>query len=346
MYINEHFSDFYHKYGTKLYEESQNVLPKDTKERLKVYLNNTYFLTELAKQVQTIKNGDQINLKLDKTKYGILDKDMIFVYCDKTIPTKPKFQIWIKNDQEMLDGINFSLASDLIFDAIDGAGTWEENIAAVGGALYAIAMDRGADVSTYFKELDIVYTKRYNDTLKDAIDGDLDGNEYSSAAFLFKLEENGSISKTFSALTGTASPGWNNNSIGMSVDSWNLATTSQWLKNALSSLKKLNIKNKESIADFSLNLKKFSGKESFGYILSTILLSIEPNLITKLNIEYKKINGRGLYSLMKETDSSQIMALAYLIGTTGEGNSEFSTKGDIGTIADIADKLLGKSNKE
>jgi hypothetical protein len=191
MYIN---SNFYRNYATRYMYESAATLSEDPQKRIAEYLDNDDLLKELIPILTTAENGKTITLTIDKEKYGINSEDNIILKVDKINPDSPKFIMWLENEKILFGSVDFSVASNIIKDAIEGMGTDEEMVAAVAGAFIKIANENAIDPIRYFEKLSSSYSSvSGGESLTTAIEGDFSGRAEVTALGAFQLPIESSV---------------------------------------------------------------------------------------------------------------------------------------------------------
>ena len=204
MYIRENFADFYRNYTGSYLNESAATLSSDPKQRIAEYLDNPDILKELANTLNSLENGTTITLSIDKSKYGINAEDNIIVRIDKADPNAPKFIMWIENEKILFGSVDFSVAANIVKDAIAGMGTDEETVAAVAGAFVKIANENAIDPLRYFEKFSAAFPSiSGGESLKDYIEGDFSGRAEVTALAAFQLPIEPSVARGITDQWGT-----------------------------------------------------------------------------------------------------------------------------------------------
>lgn len=174
MFLRKEYSNFYYNYGTRINEQTA-VVAEDLDQRLKGYLSNDKLLTKLAELLDSYEDGEYELSDLDPKEFGIMEEDKLFVKVDMSNKKSPKFFMWIMNDKFLYDGVDFGVGATILWDAVRGLGTDEDQVAAVAGAFTKLAGEKGVDPEIYFDKLDAQLKTKYGEGLKDAIEGDFSG---------------------------------------------------------------------------------------------------------------------------------------------------------------------------
>lgn len=203
-------------YGNRIYESSA-VLSDDLDPRLKQYLEEDTFIEYLADKLPALETGETYDLSdIPKSEYGIREEDQIWVKVDKSDPKLPKFMMWIMNDEFMYGGIDFDLAATLLYEAgnegsalgyvgnfLGGligvgdpgdAGTDEETVVAICGAMAAIAAEKGLDPKLYYDKLAEAFNNKYG-SLVDFLETEFSGRAESTALAAFRQPISSSVSR-------------------------------------------------------------------------------------------------------------------------------------------------------
>lgn len=174
MFLRNEYSNFYYNYGTRLNEQTA-VVAEDLDQRLNGYLSNDKLLNKLAELLDSYEDGEYELSDLDPKEFGIMEEDKLFVKVDKSNKKSPKFFMWIMNDKFLYGGVDFGVGATILWDAIRGIGTDEDQVAAVAGAFTKLAGEKGVDPEIYFDKLDAQLKTKYGEGLKDLIEGDFSG---------------------------------------------------------------------------------------------------------------------------------------------------------------------------
>lgn len=182
----------YNNYGTYIVE--QGVIAKDINSRLLQYLEDDDIRQKITDLTNELKDGNTSSGTLTNQQFKFIDKKDTLAYeIDKKNPDDHKVTVYIKNIEQTSTKIDFNAAAYLVHQAVDGMGTDEETIAAVGTALSKISYEDGQDSSKYFDMLDEKYTGAYGESLTDAIEGDLSGNAEVIALSIYRRKIEDSV---------------------------------------------------------------------------------------------------------------------------------------------------------
>lgn len=198
---------------TKVNEQSAMV-SQDLQERLKDYLSDDDLISDLAEKLSKYRDGKYTfrSLGIDTEKYGIPEDDKIYVKIDKRDSKNPRFFMWIMNEQFLWGDIDLETAAGILKAGGEGtawyergligsigsflsgggadAGTDEETIAGVLGAITEIAAEKGVDPEIYFNKLSEVFSERFGQSIKDFLEEEFSGYAEVTAlnAFRQKIE--------------------------------------------------------------------------------------------------------------------------------------------------------------
>lgn len=197
MFLDRKYQDFYRNYNGVLLEQAA-VISDDLNERLKGYLDNDQLLTKLGEIFNSYEDGEYELSDLDKTAFGIVGDDRLFVKVDKSNKNSPKFMMWIMNDQFLWGDLDMEAAAAILKAGGEGtdwtergiiggigsffggnasgdAGTDEETIASLAGAFAQIAAEKGVDPQMYFDKLDEIFKSKYGTSIKDFMEEEFGG---------------------------------------------------------------------------------------------------------------------------------------------------------------------------
>jgi len=203
-------------YGNYIVESSA-VLSDELDPRLKQYLEEDSLVEYLAEKFPSFEDGETYELtELPKSEYGIREDDQIWVKVDKSDPKLPKFMMWIMNEEFMYGGIDFDLAATLLYEAGNegsaigyvgnflgsligigdpgDAGTDEETVVAICGAMAAIAAEKALDPKLYYDKLAEAFNKKYG-SLVDFLETEFSGRAESTALASFRQPISSSVSR-------------------------------------------------------------------------------------------------------------------------------------------------------
>lgn len=197
MFLDRKYQDFYNNYQGAVNEQAA-VISDDLNERLKGYLENDQLLAKLAEYFNSYEDGEYELTDLDKTAFGIVGDDRLFVKVDKSNKTAPKFMMWIMNEQFLWGDIDMEAAAAILKAGGEGtdwtergivggissffggnasgdAGTDEETIASLAGAFAQIAAEKSVDPQMYFDKLDEIFKSKYGTNIKDFLETEFGG---------------------------------------------------------------------------------------------------------------------------------------------------------------------------
>ena len=197
MFLDRKYQDFYKNYQGAVNEQAA-VISEDLNERLKGYLENDQLLAKLAEYFNSYEDGEYELTDLDKTAFGIVGDDRLFVKVDKSNKTAPKFMMWIMNEQFLWGDIDMEVAAAILKAGGEGtgwtergivggigsffggnsdgdAGTDEETIASLAGAFAQIAAEKSVDPQMYFDKLDEIFKSKYGKSIQDFMEDEFGG---------------------------------------------------------------------------------------------------------------------------------------------------------------------------
>jgi hypothetical protein len=197
MFLDRKYQDFYNNYQGAVNEQAA-VISEDLNERLKGYLENDQLLAKLAEYFNSYEDGEYELTDLDKTAFGIVGDDRLFVKVDKSNKTAPKFMMWIMNEQFLWGDIDMEAAAAILKAGGEGtdwtergivggigsffggnaagdAGTDEETIASLAGAFAQIAAEKSVDPQMYFDKLDEIFKSKYGKSIQDFMEDEFGG---------------------------------------------------------------------------------------------------------------------------------------------------------------------------
>jgi len=209
----------YRRYGSFLFESDTAVLSEDLNPRLKQYLSNQKLVDYLASELGGLTDGQEGQIQIDNKEYGILAEDKLYVKVDKSDPKSPKFFMWIMNEQFLFGDVNFDIAATMLKQAGDqggtigyignflgsliglgdagDAGTDEDTIVAVAGAIAAIASEKSQDPMLYYSKLAETFSNKYGESLKSFLETEFSGRSESIALNTFRQPIDSSVSRGF-----------------------------------------------------------------------------------------------------------------------------------------------------
>jgi hypothetical protein len=213
MYYN--LNNFYQNYGSKIVEQSA-TLSDDADTKLKQYLEDDEFIEYLVGVLPTLEEGEDYKLSIDREKYGILPDDKIWARLNKLEGGKNSFTMWIMNDKVLYGGIDFNAAATLLYQAgqeggVVGyvgnllgslvgagdpgdAGTDEETVVAVAGAMAALAAERGADPKIYYDKLSETFNSKYG-SMANFLETEFSGSAETIALATFRQPISPSVAR-------------------------------------------------------------------------------------------------------------------------------------------------------
>ena len=192
-------------YGNYLVEQSTS-LSDNLNDRLRDYLDLDEMLTWLGGVVADMEDGDEAELEVPQD-LGVDPEDKLWVRVDKTNPNDPKFVMWIMNDEYVYGDIDFELAANKLYQAgqegsavtyvtnfigsIFGAGdpgdagTDEQAVVTLMGALVAEAKAKDVDPKLYFDRLTEVFNRNHG-SLTDFLETEFSGRAEAVALSAFR----------------------------------------------------------------------------------------------------------------------------------------------------------------
>jgi hypothetical protein len=171
-------------------DEQSAVLSDDSNIRLAQYLDNEDLLEKLASKLRDIETGVKTNfedLGIKASDYGFREGDTIDI-LKKEENGQPKFVVKISNAQEVFEDIDFSNACFILNRAAKGIGTDEDAIAGIVEAMFNIASTKNIEPSKLFKELERTYNEKYDESLKDMLEGEFSGRAEAAVLNAFRLD--------------------------------------------------------------------------------------------------------------------------------------------------------------
>jgi hypothetical protein len=223
-FINtENPKELYSRYA-KVYEQAA-VISDDAHERIKQYLDNEDLLEKLADEFRSMEDGSEATfaeLQISGSEYGIMSDDIIHVRKEIGADSTPKFTMWIMNEEFMYGDVDFDNAAFLLHQASEyapagkvlgtvgnyigsifgygdpgDAGTDEEGLIGVAGALTQIASEKNLDPKLYFDKLSSTYASKYGESVEDMLTTEFSGRAESVALNLFRQPIAPSASRGF-----------------------------------------------------------------------------------------------------------------------------------------------------
>jgi hypothetical protein len=232
-YLNEIASRY-----TRLYEQSA-VLSDDSNIRLAQYLDNEDLLEKLASKLRDIETGVKTNfedLGINASDYGFREGDTIDI-LKKEESGQPKFVVKISNAQEVFEDIDFSNACFILNRAAKGIGTDEDTIAGIIEAMFNIASTKNIEPSKLFKELERTYNDKYDESLKDMLEGEFSGRAEAAVLNAFRLDIEDSVLRGLNLGSILADVGLTLVSFGTATAAARLASVASKTKKAASGTK-------------------------------------------------------------------------------------------------------------
>jgi len=190
--------------------EQSAMISQDLQERLKDYLSDDDLILDLAEKFSKYRDGEYTfkSLDIDKEKYGIPEQDEIYVKIDKSDANNPKFFMWVMNEEFLWGDIDLEVAAGILKSGGEGtawnergiigsigsffsgggedAGTDEETIVGVLGAITEIAAEKGVDPGMYFEKLSEVFSERFGQSIKDFLEEEFSGYAEVTALNAFR----------------------------------------------------------------------------------------------------------------------------------------------------------------
>lgn len=213
MYHN--LNDIYRNYGSRIVEQSA-TLSADADPRLKQYLEDDEFIEYLVGVLPTLEEGEDYELSVNKEEYGISPDDKIYARLNTIEGGKNNFTMWIMNDEVLYGGIDFNAAATLLYQAGQeggavgyvgnllgsligvgdpgDAGTDEETVVAVAGAMAALAAERGADPKIYYDKLSEAFNSKYG-SMTDFLETEFSGRAETVALATFRQPISASVTR-------------------------------------------------------------------------------------------------------------------------------------------------------
>ncbi len=213
MYYN--LNDVYQNYGSRIVEQSA-TLSADADPRLKQYLEDDEFIEYLVGVLPELEEGEDYELNIKNEDYGISPDDKIWARLNKLEGGKNNFTMWIMNDEVLYGGIDFNAAATLLYQAGNeggvvgyvgnllgslvglgdpgDAGTDEETVVAVAGAMAALAAERGADPKIYYDKLSEAFNSKYG-SMVDFLETEFSGRAETVALATFRQPISASVTR-------------------------------------------------------------------------------------------------------------------------------------------------------
>lgn len=165
---------------------------------------------EVIKQIEAfVGNADE---KVTSQDISYKDKNVpITVKANRKKDAKGKFAIWFSpaDVKKSIDTskVDFGYIALQVYEAIDGVGTDGTALARVGSAMRLYAMRNGGDFQPLLDGLREKYQKLYEESLDEALDGDLDSYDLEYMKYLYGIGQlngaaNGSSAQLAKAITG------------------------------------------------------------------------------------------------------------------------------------------------
>lgn len=201
-------------YGNYLVEQSAE-LSTDLNERLKQYLQFDGLVDVLSEKLQVLEDGEEVELD-GLQDQGVDPEDKIYVRVDKSDVKNPKFTLWIMNEEYMFGGIDFNLAANILYQAGQegnaitytlnnigtlfglgdpgDAGTDEESVVGIMGAMVMLAKEKGLDPKLYFDKLKEAFESRHG-SLVDFLETEFSGRAEAAALCAFRQPVESSVTR-------------------------------------------------------------------------------------------------------------------------------------------------------
>jgi len=204
-------NDLYNRYADHRINEQVAVISDDMKERLRQYLENDSFLEKLSDLFLDLDDGEtttSTELQISGKKFGIMEKDIIHVRVDKSDDKSPKFYMWVMNEDHMYDGVDFQRAAELLWRSGQGggalgavgnaigalvgagdagdAGTQDDDLMGIAGALCKIAGERSIDPVVYFNKLSKTFSESKGESLVEFLETEYSGRAEAAILNMFR----------------------------------------------------------------------------------------------------------------------------------------------------------------
>lgn len=208
-------NDIYKNYGTMIAEQSA-VLSNEANPRLKQYLEDDTFVEYLTTVFSTLEEGEDYEINTSTGDYGIREGDKIYVRLEPGDGKNPHYTMWIMNDEELFGGIDFNTAATLLYQAgqeggvigyvgnflgslvgagdAGDAGTDEETVVAVAGAMAAIAAEKNVDPKLYYDKLTSAFNSKYG-SMVDFLETEFSGRAETAALATFRQPVESSVTR-------------------------------------------------------------------------------------------------------------------------------------------------------
>lgn len=200
--MKDYSYDLHKKY---LKEQVSATISDDPKERIVNYLENEDLLEKIAALASELDDNTMHELQLDAKEYGITEGDILYLQADKTNKDKPKFLLWVMNDEIMFGDLDLEAAATILYDAGKGWGTEEDKFAGLSGAIGRIAKEKKMDPLPIFKKLNEVFISKYPDakSIEDWIDEEFSGRAEAAALNAYRQNIPSSIMRGVTDNIGT-----------------------------------------------------------------------------------------------------------------------------------------------
>lgn len=210
------------QYMKRPVNEQAAVISDNPNDRLKQYLDNEDLLEKLSAILADLEDGEQsthIDLQISGKDYGILDDDILHVKVDKSDPNSPKFTMWVMNEEFMFGDVDLELAANMLYQAgqegnaltyvgnaigslfgygdAGDAGTDEDTVAGIAGAIASIARDKDVDPNIYFDKMAEHFKKKHG-SLVNFLEEEFSGNAEAVALNVYRQPISDSWTRGFS----------------------------------------------------------------------------------------------------------------------------------------------------
>jgi hypothetical protein len=205
----------YRNYGTRLVEQAA-TLSEDADPRLKQYLMDDALIDYLVNTIPTLEEGEEYELNIDNNEYGVNQDDRIYLRINPASDGNVTYTMWIMNDEVLFGGIDFTAAATLLYQAgqeggvagyvgnflgslvglgdAGDAGTDEETVVAVAGAMAAIAAEKDVDPKLYYDRLTQAFNSKYG-SMVDFLETEFSGRAESASLAAFRQPIESSVTR-------------------------------------------------------------------------------------------------------------------------------------------------------
>lgn len=196
----------YMNYGNRLVEQAA-TLSDEADPRLKQYLMDDEFVEYLVDTIPNLEEGEEYELNIDNSDYGINKDDRLYLRVNPATDGNVTYTMWIINDDVLFGGIDFNAAATLLYQAgqeggvlgyvgnfigsivglgdAGDAGTDEETVVAIAGAMAAIAAEKDVDPKLYYDRLTQAFNAKYG-SLVDFLETEFSGRAESASLAAFR----------------------------------------------------------------------------------------------------------------------------------------------------------------